>query len=111
MPGVSLSNPELKLRQSEIGVRWSGPEQPPVQEMTVDEQLDLRAAHAQGDLVPGAVGQTKRKRLHVDATVPARYVVKSKLVSTAAALQLQISVDPWETFSFELFDLSVIFLI
>lgn len=93
VPGVSLSNPKLKLWQSEIGVRWSRPKQPPVQGMTVNEQLDLRAAYTEGDLVPGGVGQTERKRLHVNATVPARYVVKSKLVLTAAALQLQISAN------------------
>lgn len=59
--------------------------------MTVDEQLDLRAAYTQGDPVPSAVGQTKRERLHVDTTVPAWYIMQSKFVFTAAALQLQIS--------------------
>ena len=59
--------------------------------MTVDEQLDLPAAYTQGDPVPSAIGQTKRERLHVDAAVPAWYVMQSKFVFTAAALQLQIS--------------------
>lgn len=71
VPDVSLAYPELKLWQGEIGVRWSGPKQSPVQGMTVDEQLDLRAAYAQGDPVPGAIGQSERKRLHVDSPVSA----------------------------------------
>ena len=71
VPDVSLSYPKLKLRQSEIGVRWSWPKQPPVQGMTVDQQLDLRAAYAQGNPMPGAIGQSKRKRLHVNSTIPA----------------------------------------
>lgn len=59
--------------------------------MTVDEQLDLRAAYAKGDPVPGTVGQSERERLHVDSTVATGHVMKSKLVLTTAALQLQIS--------------------
>lgn len=68
---VPLSNPKLELRQGEIGVGWTGPQQSPVQRMTVDQQLDLRAAYAQGDPVPGTVGQSKWKRLDVYASVAA----------------------------------------
>lgn len=90
VPDVSLTDPELELRQGEVGVGRTGPQQPPVQGMTVDKQLDLRATYAQGDPMPGAVGQSKGERLDVYGSVAARYVVKSKLVLATAALQLQV---------------------
>lgn len=71
VPDVPLSNPELELRQSEIGVGWTGPQQSPVQGVTVDQQLDLRAAYAQGDPVPVAVGHSKRECLDVYGSVSA----------------------------------------
>lgn len=87
---VPLSYPELELRQGEIGVGWTRSQQSPVQGVTVDQQLDLRAAYAQGDPVPGAIGQSERKRLDVYDSVAAWYVMKSKLVLASAALQLQV---------------------
>jgi len=71
VPDAPLSDPELELRQGEIGVGWTRPQQSPVQGVTVDQQLDLRATYAQGDPMPGTVGQSKRKRLDVYGSVAA----------------------------------------
>jgi len=71
VPDISLSDPELELRQGKIRVGWTRFQQSPVQGVTVDQQLDLRATYAQGDPVPDAIGQSKRKRLDVYGSVAA----------------------------------------
>ena len=53
---VSLAYPKLQKRQGEVRVRRTWPQEAPVERMTVDQQLDLRAAYAKGDLMPCSVG-------------------------------------------------------
>ena len=52
---VPLAYPKLQKRQGEIRVGRTWPQEASVERLAVDQQLDLRAAYAKGDLMPRAV--------------------------------------------------------
>jgi len=90
MPSTTLTDPEAQLRHCEISVER--PNDPPVQGVTVHQKLYLSATHGYRNLVPCAVGQAKRERLHLCCRFVLNLIMKPDLVLTAARLQLQVPV-------------------
>jgi len=90
MPSTTLTDPETKLRHCKISVQR--PNDPPVQGVTVHQKLHLSATNGYGNLVPCAVGQAKRERLHLCCRFVLYLIMKPDLVLTAARLQLQVPV-------------------
>ena len=99
MPSTTLTDPEAQLRHCEISVQR--PNDPPVQGVTVHQKLHLSATHGYRNLVPCAVGQAKRERLHLCCRLMLCLIMKTDLVFTAARLQLQVPVK--EKVSFFMF--------
>jgi hypothetical protein len=90
VPSTALTDPEAQLRYCEISIQR--PNDPPVQGVTIHQKLHLSATHGHRNLVPRAVGQAKRKRLHFCRCFLLYLIMIPDLVFTAAGLQLQVPV-------------------
>lgn len=65
---IALTKPEL-CGFGEVLLRRAVLQKTLVEAMAVDEQLDLRPAHRQDDVMPDVVRQPIRKRFDVDGAV------------------------------------------